>query len=170
MKFVWKNPLATESDELAFKAPAICKPAPILLEALEMNPPASEVRDATDKVFCAVTAPVKVEAPTAVKVLEAVRLPETFSDDPMELEAEEMKPPESVLRPETVNEPRVPTDVRDELTTELPSVVASRILVLLIRNTPPVGRFTLPEVRLSPPANVDVVLSPEIVVVAVRPM
>ena len=72
--------------------------------------------------------------------------------------------------PVTVSDPKVPTDVSDELTTFAPKVVASKILTLLIDNSPPVGRLMLPEVRVNPPEKVEVAESPTMVVVAVPPM
>ena len=56
-------------------------------------------------------------------------------------EAEARKPPVKVVRPETVREPRVPTEVRDELTTPDPKVVPERTAVLLTR-------YALPEAIL----------------------
>lgn len=48
-------------------------------------------------------------------------------------EAEDMNPLVRVDNPETVSEPRVPREVRDELTTVEPRVVAESIEALLIR-------------------------------------
>ena len=54
-------------------------------------------------------------------------------------------------KPLTVKEERVPTLVRDELTTEDPKVVASSTRALLMRKKAPVGTFTLPVVKEIPP-------------------
>ena len=48
-------------------------------------------------------------------------------------EAFDIYPPFNVESPVTVNDPRVPSDVRDELTTVEPRVVAERIEALLIK-------------------------------------
>ena len=78
-------------------------------------------------------------------------------------------PPFNDEKPETVRDPRVPREVREELMTEEPRVVAERILALFIRYEPPVARFRFPEERDMPPEKVEVAPSPTIVVVDVLP-
>ena len=66
--------------------------------------------------------------------------------------------PRSIAPKPDVIEPafNAPTDVNDEVTTEEPSIVASRTFALLIRNTPLVGMLMFPAVKLRPPLNVEV--------------
>ena len=54
----------------------------------------------------------------------------------------------------------VPRLVKEEFTTAAPSVVLSKTLALLIRNTPAVGRLRLLLVKLIPPLKVVVALFP----------
>ena len=63
--------------------------------------------------------------------------------------------------PDTVSDPRVPTDVSEEETTAEPSDVAPRTSVLLILYTLPEARFMFSEEpKLSPVASNWNVLSP----------
>ena len=78
-------------------------------------------------------------------------------------------PPVKVERPETVREDRVPTEVREEATTAAPKVVAESTCTLFTVNAPPVARFRLPEVRVTPPLKEEVAELPTMVVVAVPP-
>ena len=78
-------------------------------------------------------------------------------------------PPDKVDRPETVRADRVPTEVREEATTAAPRVVAESTWMLFTVNAPPVARFRLPEVRVTPPLKEEVAELPTMVVVAVPP-
>ncbi len=140
----------TNKDDDAFNAPDTCKPALIEEDALEINPPARVERLVTERVFPADTAPVSADAPPTVNVELAERFPATCNPAATLEEAEEINPPVNVLRPETFSEPRVPTLVSELLTTEVPRVVASRILALLIKKDPPVARFTFPADKAKP--------------------
>ena len=59
-----------------------------------------------------------------------------------------------------LNEAIVPRLVKEEPTTEDPKVVASKTRALLMRKTLPVGIFTLPFVKVMPPAKEEVALAP----------
>ena len=63
---------------------------------------------------------------------------------------------ESEVLPETVSDPKVPTDVNDEFTTAAPKVVAFKTCALLMVTAPPVARLRLPAVSATPPAKVEV--------------
>jgi hypothetical protein len=76
----------------------------------------------------------------------------------MEEEALEMTPPVKVVSPETLREERVPREVSEEETTELPKVEAERMFALLMSSDPPVERFRLPEESEIPPPKVEVLV------------
>ena len=67
-----------------------------------------------------------------------------------------------VPRPVTVTEPRVPTEVREEPTTEEPRAVEERTVAPLMVKALLVGRFRLPAVMLTPPLNVEVAVEVEV--------
>ena len=91
--------------------------------------------------FCSVDEPVERMLPNVPSpVVVNVSLPRSIAPKP------------DVIEPTF----RAPTDVSDEVTTEEPSVVASRTFALLIRNTPFVGKLMFPPVKDRPPLNVEV--------------
>ena len=74
---------------------------------------------------------------------------------------------EREVLPETVSDPKVPTEVKEEFTTAAPSVVAFKTWALLIETAPPVARLRLPEERFKA-AKVEVAVEVAVMVPTVR--